>query len=63
MPQEHLLGALVPLYPGWLASFMLEPQTGDPEMAEWRIDRLCTAFETQKPYLISRWRWPERFRT
>ncbi len=63
MPHEHLLGALVPLYLGWLASFMLEPQTGDPEMAEWRIDRLCTAFETQKPYLISRWRWPERFRS
>ena len=28
-----------------------------------RIDRLCTVFETQKPYLISRWRWPERFRS
>jgi hypothetical protein len=63
MPHEHLLGALVPLYLGWLASFMLEPGTDDPVVAEQRIDRLGTAFETQKPYLISRWRWPERFRS
>jgi len=63
MPHEHLLGALVPLYLGWLASFMLEPGTDDPAVAEQRIDRLGTAFETQKPYLISRWRWPERFRS
>jgi glucosylglycerate synthase len=63
MPHEHLLGALVPLYLGWLASFMLEPGTDEPEAAERRIDRLGTAFETQKPYLISRWRWPERFRS
>ena len=63
MPRDHLLGALVPLYLGWLASFMLEPGTDDPAAAEQRIDRLGMAFETQKPYLISRWRWPERFRS
>jgi hypothetical protein len=63
MPHEHLLGALVPLYLGWLASFMLEPGTDDPDAAERRIDQLGMAFETQKPYLISRWRWPERFRS
>jgi hypothetical protein len=63
MPREHLLGSLVPLYLGWLASFMLEPGTGDPTVADQRIDRLGITFETQKPYLISRWRWPERFRS
>ncbi len=63
MPHEHLLGALVPLYLGWLASFMKEQGTQDPAEADARIDRLCTVFETQKPYLISRWRWPERFRS
>jgi hypothetical protein len=63
LPHDHLLGALVPLYLGWLASFILEPDTSDPDAAEQRIDRLGTAFETQKPYLISRWRWPERFRS
>jgi hypothetical protein len=62
MPHDHLLGALTPLYLGWLASFILEPGTSDSEYAERRIDRLCLAFEAQKSYLISRWRWPERFR-
>ena len=63
LPHEHLLGALVPLYLGWLSSYMLDPSTHDPEAAERRIDRLGLTFETQKPYLISRWRWPERFRS
>jgi len=26
-----------------------------------RIERLCEVFEAEKPYLISRWRWPDRF--
>jgi len=28
---------------------------------EARVERLCRAFESSKPYLISRWRWPDRF--
>ena len=28
---------------------------------EERCERLCRAFEVAKPYLISRWRWPDRF--
>ena len=34
MPHDHLFGALVPLYLGWLASFMLDPDTGDRDSAE-----------------------------
>jgi glucosylglycerate synthase len=26
-----------------------------------RIERLCEAYEAGKPYLVSRWRWPDRF--
>jgi len=26
-----------------------------------QIEQICIAYETQKPYLISRWRWPDRF--
>jgi glucosylglycerate synthase len=63
MPHVHLLGTLTPLYFGWLASFVLEPGTATVEGAQDRIERLCTVFEAQKPYLISRWRWPERFRS
>jgi hypothetical protein len=63
MPHDHLLGALTPLYSGWLASFVLEPDTATVVGAEHRVEQLCTIFEAQKPYLISRWRWPERFRS
>jgi hypothetical protein len=63
MPRDHLLGSLTPLYLGWLASYILE--LGEPTAAgaEQRIDRLADTFEREKPYLISRWRWPDRFRS
>jgi hypothetical protein len=63
MPHGQLLGALTPLYLGWLASFVLDPVTATVDGAEQRVETLCTSFETQRPYLISRWRWPERFRS
>jgi hypothetical protein len=28
---------------------------------EARLERLAAAYEGMKPYLISRWRWPDRF--
>jgi hypothetical protein len=28
---------------------------------EQRIEALCLAYEAEKGYLISRWRWPDRF--
>jgi hypothetical protein len=62
LPPEHLLGSLVPLYSGWLASFVLQVRGLDPEAANERIEALAAVFEAQKPYLISRWRWPERLR-
>ena len=63
MPRDHLLGSLSPLYLGWLASFILEVGEMDAEGVDRRLDRLGLAFESEKPYLISRWRWPERFRS
>ena len=63
LAREHILRSLVPLYLAWLASFIIEVRDrGDDEVDE-RLERLCTAFEAQKPYLISKWRWPERLRT
>ena len=41
---------------------MIECGAASAEAVEARIERLCENFETEKPYLISRWRWPERFR-
>lgn len=59
--RDHLLRALTPLYLGWLASFVLEMQQVPASQMEPRIEQLCLTFEAQKPYLISRWRWPDRF--
>lgn len=63
LPREHLLRSLVPLYSGWLASFVSQVRDFDPEATDRRVDDLAAVFEAQKPYLISRWRWPERIRT
>jgi hypothetical protein len=61
--REHLLRSLVPLYLAWLASFIGEIRDRGDEAVEQRLERLCAVFEEQKPYLISKWRWPERVRT
>jgi hypothetical protein len=61
MDRDHLMGALTPLYLGWLASWVRAVRDDGPKEAEGRIEALCTAYEAQKGYLISRWRWPDRF--
>lgn len=62
MARDHLLGSLAPLYLAWLASFVRETRHLPPDEAEAGIERLCLAFEAEKPYLVSQWRWPERFK-
>jgi hypothetical protein len=59
--RDHLLRAMTPLYLGWVASYALEMQNATVRAAEQRLERLCQAFETAKTYLVSRWRWPDRF--
>jgi hypothetical protein len=59
--RDHLLRAMTPLYLGWVASYALEMQNATARAAEQRLERLCQAFETNKQYLVSRWRWPDRF--
>jgi hypothetical protein len=61
MTRGHLLRAFTPLYMGWLASFMLQLRGARTDEVEARLERLAQAYESQKPYLISRWRWPDRF--
>jgi hypothetical protein len=29
--------------------------------AEQRVEQMAHAWEEKKPYLLSRWRWPDRF--
>jgi hypothetical protein len=59
--RDHLLKSITPLYLGWTASYALEVQTAGPAEVESRIERLCQVYEDNKPYLVSRWRWPDRF--
>jgi hypothetical protein len=61
MNRDHLLRAFTPLYLAWAASFATEMQAARADEAEHRLEALCLAFEAEKPYLISRWRWPDRF--
>jgi glucosylglycerate synthase len=55
----HLLGALIPLYLAWAASHINITASGtNPER---HIEAVAAAFEADKPYLVARWRWPDRF--
>lgn len=59
--RDHLLRALTPLYLGWVASLVSQLRDASMEQVEARIEKLCLVYESMKPYLISRWRWPDRF--
>jgi hypothetical protein len=61
MNRGHLLRALTPLYLGWLACFVREMGAAPSQDVERRVQQLSMVYEAQKPYLISRWRWPDRF--
>jgi glucosylglycerate synthase len=59
--RDHLLKSMTPLYLGWAASYAREIQTAGALALGQRLERLALAYETGKPYLVSRWRWPDRF--
>jgi glucosylglycerate synthase len=61
--RDHLLRSLAPLYSGWLASYILRVRNVSPDAVDHRVEAIAAAFESQKNYLIARWRWPERRRT
>lgn len=58
--RSHLLGAMTPLYLAWVASH-LRSVADDPTRAASAIEATVTAFEDEKSYIVSRWRWPDRF--
>ncbi len=55
----HLMGALIPLYLAWVASHINVTASGTA--SETHIESVASAFEADKPYLVARWRWPDRF--
>jgi hypothetical protein len=58
--RNHLLGAMTPLYLAWVASY-LRFVADDPTRAAHAIELTASAFENEKSYIVSRWRWPDRF--
>jgi trehalose synthase len=59
--RNHIFGALVPLYLGWAASNVLQTAALSDSETEEHIAALTLAFDADKPYLMARWRWPDRF--
>ncbi len=59
----HLMGALTPLYLAWVASHLVLIGNSGAEniAAERHIEELARNFEQDRAYLVSRWRWPDRF--
>jgi hypothetical protein len=55
----HLLGALTPLYLAWVASTLRT--VSDASDSALHVEETAAAFEREKPYLVARWRWPDRF--
>ena len=53
--REHLLKSMIPLYLGWVASFVKESQESSVNEVEGKIESLCKTFEEMKPFLIERW--------
>ena len=56
----HLLGAFTPLYLAWVASHLRRSE-GDATLAAFHAEETAAAFVAEKPYIVSRWRWPDRF--
>jgi len=59
--REHLLRSMTPLYLGWAAGYAREVEAAEEAAVERRLECLSNAYEVSKPYLVSRWRWPDRF--
>lgn len=55
MHREHLSQAMVPLYLGRTAHFVLEEASGDPAVHGQALEALGRAYDAAKPYLVELW--------
>ncbi|MCX5907409.1 MAG: glycosyltransferase [Deltaproteobacteria bacterium] len=53
--RDHLLKSMIPLYLGWVASFIKENREASAPEVEERVESLCRVFEEMKPYLAEHW--------
>ena len=58
--QQEVLQSLIPLYYGFISSFVQETENLDDYQAEDIIEELCRIYEDSKPYLLERWRENKR---
>jgi hypothetical protein len=56
LARDHLLKAMIPLYLGRTAAFVLQTPASTSDEVEEEIEGLCRLFESTKPYLQERWR-------
>lgn len=56
----HLIGSFTSLYLAWVASY-IRSAGDDPQRSLHLVNETAAAFERERPYLLSRWRWPDRF--
>jgi glucosylglycerate synthase len=59
--RDHLLRSMTPLYLAWVASYAHQVESAGAVALEERLERISVAYESGKPYLVARWRWPDRF--
>ena len=50
-----VLESLIPLYFGFIASFVRKTRDMDDQKAEEEIEKICLQFERLKPYLVDHW--------
>ncbi len=53
--RQQVLQSLIPLYYGFISSFVHETENLDDYQAEEVIEELCQVYEDSKPYLLKRW--------
>jgi hypothetical protein len=58
LPLRHLLRAMIPLYLGRVAAFVLRTESGGAAEVEAEIEGVCRVFESLKPHLLDRWDAP-----
>ena len=55
MDRTHIVRALMPLYLGRVASFLMQHATSEPHDVGRDLEQAAQQFERSKPYLIERW--------
>jgi hypothetical protein len=58
LPRRHLLRAMIPLYLGRAAAFVMRTASCGAAEVEAEIEGLCGSFESLKPHLLDRWDAP-----